>query len=122
MIRMFHKELTAGIACILLLLPLGSGAQLVEEVIVTAQKREQSLQDVGISITAFSGEQIRALGYTNTTDITEQTPGLSIAAYGPTLTAVNIRGISQEDFSGHFEGPWPQRRRIINDEPSRTVR
>ena len=32
--------------------------QILEEIVVTAQKREQSLQDVGISVTAFSGEQI----------------------------------------------------------------
>ena len=40
----------------------------LEEIVVTAQKREQSLQDVGISVTAFSGNQIRELGYTNTID------------------------------------------------------
>ena len=37
-------------------------AELVEEVIVTATKREQSLQDVGIAITAFTGDQIKQLG------------------------------------------------------------
>ena len=31
------------------------GAQVLEEVVVTAQKREQNLSDVGISVTAFSG-------------------------------------------------------------------
>jgi iron complex outermembrane receptor protein len=33
-------------------------AQVLEEVIVTAQKREESLQDVGISVSAFSGDQL----------------------------------------------------------------
>ena len=46
----------------------------LEEIVVTAQKREQNLQDVGISVTAFSGNQIRELGYTNTIDIAAQTP------------------------------------------------
>jgi len=36
-----------------------------DEVIVTAQKREESAQDVGISITTLSGEQMESLGYTN---------------------------------------------------------
>ncbi|MDE0755652.1 MAG: hypothetical protein OSB26_13450, partial [Woeseiaceae bacterium] len=45
----------------------------LEEIVVTAQKREQNLQDVGISITAFSGNQIKELGYTNTIDIAAQT-------------------------------------------------
>ena len=47
----------------------------LEEVIVTAQKREESIQDVGIAITAFSGEQLDALGITDSTAIAEFTPG-----------------------------------------------
>ena len=78
---------------------------LLEEIVVTAQKREQSLQDVGISVTAFSGNQIRELGYTNTIDIAAQTPGLGIIQYHPTLTTTNIRGISQNDFADHLEPP-----------------
>ena len=46
-----------GLSMSLLLFSTYLPAQLLEEVIVTAQKREQSLQDVGISVTAFSGEQ-----------------------------------------------------------------
>ena len=44
-------------------------AQVLEEVIVTAQKREQSIQDVGISITALSGDTINALGLDNMMEI-----------------------------------------------------
>ena len=86
---------------------LGSSAfsAVLEEIVVTAQKREQSLQDVGISVTAFSGNQIRELGYTNTIDIAAQTPGLGIIQYHPTLTTTNIRGISQNDFADHLEPP-----------------
>ena len=40
-------------------------AEVLEEVVVTAQKREQSVQDVGISVTAFTGEQLSQRGYTN---------------------------------------------------------
>jgi iron complex outermembrane receptor protein len=39
----------------------GSAAML-EEVVVTAQKREQNLQDVGIAVSAFTGEQMAAMG------------------------------------------------------------
>ena len=80
-------------------------AALLEEVIVTAQKREQSMQDIGISVTAFTGDELRALGYTNSTDITMQTPGLNITQFNQTLTNVNIRGVSQNDFADHFEPP-----------------
>ena len=51
-------------------------AQVLEEIIVTAQKREQNIQDVGIAITAFSGEQMRQLGYTNAQQITALAPGV----------------------------------------------
>ncbi len=77
----------------------------LEEVIVTAQKREQSLQDVGISVTAFSGDQIRQLGYTNSTDIAQQTPGLQVQQLHASTTQLNIRGVSQNDFAVHLEGP-----------------
>ena len=51
-----------------------SAAQ-VEEIIVTAQKREQNLQEVGVSVTAFTDKQIRELGFVNTTDVVAMTPG-----------------------------------------------
>jgi hypothetical protein len=56
-----QNKLATSVTCALLLLPVGSGAQVLEEIRVTAQKREQSLQDVGISVTAFSGDQIGRL-------------------------------------------------------------
>ena len=89
----------------LILLPFPLNAAVLEEIIVTAQKREQKLQEVGISVTAFSGDLIDNLGYTNTTDISQQTPGLSIVQYSPGLTNVSIRGVSQNDFGDHLEPP-----------------
>src|SRR5690606_36410185 len=57
MIRNTHFYFSAAMASALLLSAAPAGAQVLEEITVTAQKREQSLQDVGISVTAFSGEQ-----------------------------------------------------------------
>lgn len=78
---------------------------LFDEIIVTAQKRAQNVKDVGISITSFSGDQLQALGYTSTADIVTQTPSLRILSYSPALTVFNIRGVSQNDFADHYEGP-----------------
>lgn len=102
-----RRSMFAWLSALMPLFPAQSGLanMLIEEVVVTAQKREQSLQDVGISVTAFSGEQMAALGYTNTTDITAQTPSLSISQFHPSLTTVNIRGVSQNDFADHLEPP-----------------
>lgn len=82
-----------------------TSANVLEEVIITAQKREQSLQDVGISVSAFSGDQLKQLGYTNTTDITAQTPALNFSSWSPSLTFLNIRGVAQSDFADHHEPP-----------------
>ncbi|NIB40780.1 TonB-dependent receptor [Pseudomaricurvus alkylphenolicus] len=85
------------------LLPLQ--ANVLEEVVVTAQKREQSMQDVGISVSAFSGDQMKALGVTNTVEITQQVPGLQVNSWSPTLTTFNLRGISQNNFTDNLEAP-----------------
>ncbi|MBB6520221.1 TonB-dependent receptor [Pseudoteredinibacter isoporae] len=95
----------ACLSCSIALAPHANASVLIEEVVVTAQKREQNLQDVGISVTAFSGDQLRELGYKNSTDIAQQTPGLNYIQSHPTLTTINIRGISQNDFADHLEPP-----------------
>jgi iron complex outermembrane receptor protein len=77
----------------------------LEEVIVTAQRREQNLQEVGISVTAFSAEQLQKHGYTNTLDVAMQTPGLSVAIYHATLANISIRGVSQNDYADQLESP-----------------
>src|SRR5216684_2705656 len=77
----------------------------LEEIIVTAQKREQNLQDVGTSVTAFDTASLKRLGLHNVTDITEQVPGLQFNQYGSTVTVYNLRGVSQNDFSDHQEAP-----------------
>ncbi len=80
-------------------------AQVLEEVIVTAQKREESLQDVGISVSAFSGEQLKALGVSSTVDITQQVPGLQLFTFTPAFTVFSLRGVSQNNFQDNLEAP-----------------
>lgn len=83
-----------------------TAAQLLEEVVVTAQKREESLQDVGISVTAFTGDQLQQLGFTNSRDITALAPGVanSGSAAGQN-SQFTIRGVTQNDFLDVIEGP-----------------
>jgi iron complex outermembrane receptor protein len=68
----------------------------LEEVIVTAQKREQSLQDVPVSVTAFDGAYIDKAGIKDIRDIGGLTPGLSIKSRGDTEASVFIRGIGSQ--------------------------
>ena len=79
---------------------------ILEEVIVTAQKREESIQDVGIAITAFSGEQLDAFGFTNSTELTAFTPGVHMSGNSAGHTQqFTIRGATQNDFFDLAEAP-----------------
>ena len=78
----------------------------MEEIVVTAQKREQAMQDVGIAVTAVTGEQMRTLGYTNAQEITALAPGVStIQPNGEANYAIGIRGVANNDFTTNVESP-----------------
>ena len=62
---------------------------------VTAQRREQSVVDVPISITAITGADIDARGVTELRDLQYAVPGLSIADRGPGTGQIQLRGVSQ---------------------------
>lgn len=75
-------------------------AAMLEEVVVTAQKREQGANDIGITMNAFSGDLLRDLGVTTAEDIAVITPGLTVnesAATGVPL--YTIRGVGFQDYS-----------------------
>ena len=84
-----------------------AAAEVFDEVVVTAQKREQNVQDVGVSITAFSGDQVRELGFTNTVDIVNFTPGLNYTSPNAEGSQVNffLRGVGLNDFTDGNENP-----------------
>ena len=71
------------------------GAQpMLEEVIVTAQKREQSLQDVPISVSAFSGAVLQESGIKDVFDLQTNAPGLTIDQnQNATTSNFSIRGV-----------------------------
>ncbi len=103
---MIHQYRLILIAAALSCASATSTAAVLEEVVVTAQKREQSIQDVGISVSAFTGDQIAALGYTNAQEITALAPGVStLQPNGPSNYAIAIRGVAQNDFISNQESP-----------------
>ena len=77
----------------------------LDEIVVTAQKREQNLQDVGTSVTAFDAAALERLGLKDVTELAGQVPGLQYNQFGATVTVFNLRGVSQNDFSDHQEAP-----------------
>ena len=81
-------------------------SSVLEEVVVTAQKREQSAQDVGISITAFNSRQMKAFGFEESKDIARMTPAVTLSGgNGGQTRLFNIRGVGQNDFNDQAEPP-----------------
>jgi iron complex outermembrane receptor protein len=78
----------------------------VEEVVVTAQFREQNLQQTPLSITAVSAQTLEARGQISVVDIANQAPNVTLKPapgnFGPALQAF-IRGVGQYDFSFALE-------------------
>jgi iron complex outermembrane recepter protein len=65
---------------------------MLEEIIVTAQKREQSLQDVPVSVSVVTGESISKTGMANLDELSTHVPNLSITE-GSQTTAITMRGL-----------------------------
>lgn len=75
----------------------GSGSRLIEEIIVTAQRREENVKDVPISISAFSPSFLEAAGVSAQQDLPKITPGLVVG--NPVGFATTyIRGIGSDAF------------------------
>lgn len=71
----------------------GDGLTL-QEVVVTAQKQSQNLQEVPLSITAVTGADLERSGVRNVADIARRMPGLAVSTTGPGQSEVIIRGVS----------------------------
>jgi iron complex outermembrane receptor protein len=88
-----------------LLSPVAIGQHaILEEVIITAQKRAQSLQEVSIAVTAFTGDQLDALGADTGYDLAKFIPNVQFQNNGPNSNFV-VRGISLGDFGDGNESP-----------------
>lgn len=73
---------------------------------VTANRREQNIQDVGLVVNQFSGEDLLDKGVTDTADLAQLVPGVSVAgAYGGQSQQFNIRGVTQSDYLDTIENP-----------------
>ena len=75
---MLRNALTSAVAAATLSSP-ALAQNVLEEVVVVAQKREQNLQEVPIAINAFTGRQMNALGVSESFDIAAFSPGVHIS-------------------------------------------
>jgi iron complex outermembrane receptor protein len=87
--------LSAGMA----VTPVLAADAVLQEVIVTAQKKAQDLQETPISLEAFSADQLEQRGILNIADLSNQVPDLHIMPFGSASTTLNIfiRGVGAVD-------------------------
>jgi iron complex outermembrane receptor protein len=80
----------------------------LEEIIVTATKREQSVQDVPLTISAFDASQYRELSRGTLDGLAAQITNLQAYATNTFLQSVHIRGIGLNEFQGQYDSPVAQ--------------
>lgn len=80
-----------------------SEARKMPEIIVTARKQKENLQDVPISITAFSADDIDLYNFRSVEDIAYSVPNLNISRLTTLSTQISIRGVSSADSAPGFE-------------------
>lgn len=73
-------------------------SQTLEEVVVTATKREESVMDVPLAITALSGDFIASTNLNDVKDLISYTPGVSGNSQDSYIDAVSVRGVRTQDF------------------------
>jgi len=87
-----------------MVLPTAAFAQLDDEIIVTAQKRESTLQDTPIAMNAVSGETLSDSTIRNAQDLQALVPSLSVPQFAnPSATTIAIRGIGTSGFNAGLE-------------------
>jgi iron complex outermembrane receptor protein len=69
-----------------------SGAGALQEVVVTAQKREEKLHDVPMGVTAITAEDLQQQQLTSLSDLASRVPGLSLTDIEPGTTRLTLRG------------------------------
>ena len=101
--------LTAGLTAVAALTqPLTAFAQenVLEEVVVTAQKREQRLIDVPMSVTAISGSDLEQKGVSSIQDLSFTVPGLTMREDGPGSYTIFLRGLANQSGNGALVGVY----------------
>lgn len=78
----------------------------LQEVVVTAQRRVQDVNDVGIAINVLSGDELRSRGVSSSTEIAATLPGIHMSgSLAGQSQQFSIRGVTQNDFNDTIEAP-----------------
>lgn len=81
-------------------------APTIADIVVTANRREQRIQDVGMAISQISGADLIKKGVSSSADLAQLVPGVYVSgAYGGQSQQYTIRGVTQSDFTDTIENP-----------------
>jgi iron complex outermembrane receptor protein len=92
----------------------------LDEVVVTALKTQQNLQDVPLSIQAIGTERLEELGVTDFDDYVKFLPSVSYQQAGPGFARVFMRGAAAGD-NGNHSGPQPGVGQYLDEQPITTI-
>lgn len=91
-----------------------------DEIIVTAQKREESLQNVPISIQALGTKKLDQLNISNFAEYAQQLPSVSFQSSAPGTTVVYMRGVASGG-DGNHSGSLPSVGSYLDEQPVTTI-
>ena len=94
-----------GVSSAVLVAPPALAQQALEEIVVTATRREETTQDIPMAISVLGGQQLEDLNITDMQDYVEMLPNVSYVTLGPGSGNVYIRGISSGGESGLGANP-----------------
>jgi iron complex outermembrane recepter protein len=92
----------------------------LDEVVVTALKTQQNLQDVPLSMQAIGNERLEELGVTSFEDYVKFLPSVSFQQAGPGFARVFMRGAASGD-NGNHSGPQPSVGQYLDEQPITTI-
>ena len=97
-----------------------TGAVALDEVVVTAQKRSENLQDVPISVQAIGEAKLEQLQVSGFTDYVKFLPSVSFQSNGPGFNNVYMRGVASGG-DGNHSGPLPSVGIYLDEQPVTTI-
>ena len=93
-----HTVLSAAVATALVGAPVAAqedgGGRVLDEIVVSARRVQESLQDVPVAVSALGSQEIGDLGITNFSDYALQLPGVTAGGSGPGQNTIYIRGVA----------------------------
>ena len=102
--------------------PAAAESNEADVIVVTAQKRSENLQDVPISIQAFSGAKLEQHQVASFDDYAKLIPSVSFQSFGPGQSQIYFRGVSSgANANGSHSGPQPTSALYVDEVPLTTI-